>query len=68
MANQPETRKSSGMRGLDTVLVVAGVIGAVLVGLWVFHAIVGLVLWAFKIAILVVIVLVLVRLVTRNRD
>jgi fatty acid desaturase len=68
MANKPDTTKSSAMRTVDTVLVVAGVIAAVMVGLWAFHAIVGLVLWFFKIAILAVIVIVLVRLVTRHRD
>jgi hypothetical protein len=55
------------MRALDTVLIVAGVIAAVMVGLWVFHAIVGLVLWGFKIAIVLVIVAVLVRFLTRSR-
>jgi fatty acid desaturase len=67
MANQPDATKSSAMRTVDTVLVVAGVIAAVMVGLWVFHAIVGLVLWFFKIAILAIIVIVLVRLVARRR-
>jgi hypothetical protein len=56
------------MRAFDTVLVVAGVIAAVMVGLWAFHAIVGLVLWVFKIAILAVIVIVVVRLLTRSRS
>jgi hypothetical protein len=55
------------MRTVDTVLVIAGVIAAVLVGLWVFHAIVGIVLWFFKIAILAIVVIVLVRLVARRR-
>jgi hypothetical protein len=68
MANHPETRKSGGMRTVDSVLTIAGVIAAVLIGLWAFHAIVGLVLWGFKIAILVVIVLVVVRLLTRSRN
>jgi fatty acid desaturase len=67
MANKPDTTKSSAMRTFDTVLVVAGVIAAVFVGLWVFHAIFGLVLWFFKIAILTVIVIVIVRLVARRR-
>jgi fatty acid desaturase len=67
MANKPETTKSSAMRTFDTVLVIAGVIAAVFVGLWVFHAIFGLVLWFFKIAILAVIVIVIVRLVARRR-
>jgi hypothetical protein len=67
MANKPESTKSSAMRTFDTVLVIAGVIAAVFVGLWVFHAIFGLVLWFFKIAILAVIVIVIVRLVARRR-
>jgi fatty acid desaturase len=67
MANQPDTTKGSGMKTVDTVLVVAGVIAAVMVGLWAFHAIVGIVGWFFKIAILAVIVIFLVRLFTRSR-
>ena len=67
MANLPETRKSSTMKTVDTVLVIAGVIAAIMVGLWVFDAIVGAVLWVFKIAILLFVVFVLVRLFTRNR-
>ena len=67
MANKPDTRKSSAMRTIDTVLVVAGVIAAVMIGLWLFGTIVGFVLWFFKIAILAIIVVVLVRLFTRRR-
>ena len=67
MASQPET-KSGAMRAFDTVLVVAGVIAAVMIGLWVFHAIVGLVLWGFKIAIIVVVVALIVRFLTRSRN
>jgi fatty acid desaturase len=67
MANTPDTNKSSAMRAFDTVLVVAGILAAVMVGLWAFHAIVGIVLWVFKIAILAVIVIFLVRLLTRSR-
>jgi hypothetical protein len=68
MANLPDTRRGGAMRTLDTVLVVGGVIAVVMVGLWLFHAIVGLVLWGFKIAIIVVVVAVLVRLLTRSRN
>jgi fatty acid desaturase len=67
MANVPETHKSSAMRLFDTALVVAGVIVAAMIALWALHAIVGLVLWVFKIAILAVIVIALVRLVTHRR-
>jgi hypothetical protein len=58
-----EHRRSGGLRMLDTVLVTAGVVGGVLVVLWLVHAVVGLLLFAFKVAILVVVVAVLVRLV-----
>jgi fatty acid desaturase len=67
MAKVPETRKSSTMRTVDTVLVIAGVVAAIMIGLWIFSAIVGAVLWFFKIAILVIVVIALVRLFTRNR-
>lgn len=67
MANLPETRKSSTMRTVDTVLVVAGVIAAIMIGLWVFDAIVGVVLWVFKLAILAIVVMVVIRLFTRKR-
>ena len=58
-----ERRKSGGLRTLDTVLVGAGVIGGVLVVLWLVHAVLGLALFAFKIAVLVVVVALAVRLV-----
>lgn len=67
MANLPETRKSGAMRVFDTALIVAGVVVAAMIALWALHAIVGLVLGVFKIAILVVIVVALVRLVTHRR-
>ena len=57
-----ETRKS-GLSVLDTALVVAAVVGGIFVVLWVAHAVIGLVLFAFKVAILVVIVAVIVRIV-----
>jgi fatty acid desaturase len=62
--------KGSGMSLLDTGLVVAAVVGAVLVVLWLLHAVVGLILFGFKVAVLVVVVAVIVRLVhifSRNR-
>lgn len=58
-----ERKRSGGMRTLDTLLVTAGVVGGVLVVLWLVHAVVGLLLFAFKVAILVVVVAVIVRLV-----
>lgn len=51
------------MRTLDTILVTAGVVGGVLVVLWAVHAVVGLALFVFKVAILVVVVALVVRLV-----
>jgi hypothetical protein len=55
--------KGSGLSLLDTALVVAAVIGGIFIALWIFHAVIGLALFAFKIAILVVIVAVIVRVV-----
>jgi hypothetical protein len=66
-----ETKKGSGMSLLDTALVVAAVVGGILVVLWLAHAVVGLILFAIKIAILVVVVAVIVRVVhlfTRSGD
>jgi len=51
------------MRTLDTLLVTAGVVGGVLVVLWLVHAVVGLALFVFKVAIIVVVVALVVRLV-----
>ena len=55
--------KRSGLSLLDTALVVAAVVGGIFVVLWLAHAVLGLVLFAFKIAILVVVVAVIVRIV-----
>jgi fatty acid desaturase len=63
--------KGSGLSLLDTVLVVAAVVVGIFVVLWLAHAVLGLVLFLFKIAILVVVIAVIVRVVhlfTRNRD
>ncbi|MHB8329893.1 MAG: hypothetical protein ACYDD6_09785 [Acidimicrobiales bacterium] len=57
--------KGRGLSTLDGVLVVAGVVGGILVVLWLLHAVVGLILFAFKVAVLVVVVAVIVRLVHR---
>jgi hypothetical protein len=61
--NDVEKKKGSGFGVLDTVLVAAAVIGGVLVVLWALKAVAGLILFAFKLAILVVIVLVVIRIV-----
>ena len=58
-----EKKKGSGIGVLDAVLVAAAVIVGVLVLLWAVKAVAGLVLFAFKLAILVVVVLVIIRLV-----
>lgn len=66
-----EKKKGSGMGVLDTVLVAAAVIGGVLVVLWAVKAVAGLILFAFKLAIVVVVVLVVIRIVhalTRHGD
>ncbi|HLN42795.1 MAG TPA: hypothetical protein VK215_10100 [Acidimicrobiales bacterium] len=55
--------KGSGLSVLDTALVVAAVIGGIFVVLWLAHAVLGLVLFAFKVVILVVVVAVIVRIV-----
>jgi len=55
--------KGSKLSLLDTALVAAAVVGGVLVLLWLVHAVVGLVLFLFKLAIVIVVVAVIVRLV-----
>jgi hypothetical protein len=63
--------KGSGLSVLVTALVVAAVVGGILVVLWLAHAVVGLILFAFKVAILAVVVFAVVRLLhlfTRTRD
>lgn len=63
MAESMEPRRAGGLSTVDKLLVTAGVVGGILVILWVARAVVGLVLLAFKIAILAVVVLAVVRLV-----
>lgn len=58
-----ERKKGSRIGVLDTVLVTAGVVGAVLVVLWALKVVAGLILFAFKLAVLVVVVLVIIRIV-----
>jgi hypothetical protein len=63
--------KGSGLSVLDTALVAAAVVGGIFVVLWIAHAVLGLALFAFKIAILVVLVAVVVRIAhvfTRHGD
>jgi hypothetical protein len=66
-----EKKSGSGIGVLDTVLVAAAVVGGVLVLLWALRVVAGLILFAFKLAILVVVVLVIIRVVhvfTRHGD
>lgn len=63
MASTMEPRKSGGLRLLDTALVAAAVVGGVLVALWLFRVVLGLVRFAFEIAVLVIVVAVAIRLV-----
>lgn len=63
MPGSIEKRRSGGMSTLDTALVVAGIVGGIFVVLWAVRAVVGLALFAFKLAILVVVVALVVRLV-----
>jgi hypothetical protein len=69
--NDVEKKRGSGVGVLDAVLVTAAVVGGVLVLLWVLKAVAGVILFAFKLAVLVVIVAVIIRIVhlfsRRNR-
>ena len=70
MAGSIEKKGGGGLSTLDTALVVAGVVGGIFVILWVVHAVLGLVLLAFKVVVLVVVVALAFRLfhlVTRGR-
>jgi hypothetical protein len=65
-----ERKRSGGLKTLDRALMVAGVVGGVLVVLWVFASLAHLVVDVFKVAILVIVIAVIVRLVhvmTRGR-
>ncbi len=55
--------KGSKLKVLDTVLVSGAVVAGVLIALWIFHAVLGLALFLFKIVVLVILVAVVVRLV-----
>lgn len=71
MARSIERRRGGAISTLDKALVAAGVVGGILVILWAVHAVLGLALFAFKVAVLVVVVALAVRLVhvfTRGRS
>ncbi len=61
--NEVEKKRGSGVGVLDAVLVTAAVVGGVLVVLWVLKAVAGVILFAFKLAVLVVVVAVIIRIV-----
>lgn len=63
MADSIERRRGGAMSTLDKVLVGAGVVGGVLVVLWIVSAVAHVVLFVIKIAILVIVVALIVRLV-----
>jgi hypothetical protein len=63
MAESIEKRGGGRLSTLDKALVGAGVIGGVLVVLWLISAVAHVVLFVFKIAILVIVVALIVRLV-----
>ena len=59
-----EKRQGGGaVSTFDKGLVVAAVVGAVLIGLWALHAVVGMILLGLKIVVLVVVVALIVRIV-----
>ena len=60
--NDVEKKKGSGVGVLDAVLITAAVVGGVLVLLWVLKAVAGLILFAFKLVVIVVVVAVIIRL------
>jgi hypothetical protein len=60
--NDLEKKKGSGVGVLDAVLITAAVVGGVLVLLWVLKAVAGLILFAFKLVVIVVVVAVIIRL------
>jgi uncharacterized membrane protein len=58
-----EPERKGALSTLDKGLVVAGIVGGIFVVLWVARAVVGLALFAFKVAVLVVVVALAIRLV-----
>ncbi len=61
--SEVEKKRGSGVGVLDAVLVTAAVVGGVLVLLWALKVVAGLILFAFKLAIIVVVVAVIIRIV-----
>jgi hypothetical protein len=66
-----EPSKGSKLSVVDTVLIAGVVVGGILVALWIFRAVVGVALFAFKFIVLVIVVAVIVRVVhlfSRHKD
>jgi len=71
MAESIEPRDRGRLSTFDRALMGAGVVGGILVLLWLLHAVFGVLLRIFEVAIFVVVVVVIVRLVhlfTRGRS
>jgi hypothetical protein len=65
-----EPKESKKLSVVDTVLISGAVVGGILVALWIFRAVVGVALFAFKVVVLVIVVAVIIRLVhlfSRNK-
>ncbi len=58
-----ERHRSGGISTMDKALVGVAVVGGVLLVLWLANAVVGALLFGFKIVVLVVVVALIVRLV-----
>ena len=57
-----EGKRGSGVGLLDVALIGAAIVGGIFVVLWIIRAVGGLILFAFKLAILVVVIAGIVRL------
>lgn len=56
-----EKRKGSGLSAIDTVLVVAAVVGGIFVFLWALRIAANLFFFAFKLAVIVLVVIAAIR-------
>lgn len=71
MADLPEQKKKGGLSVLDTALIAGAIVAGIFIVLWAARAVLGVALFFFKIAIVVVVVAVIVRLVhmfSRHKD
>ncbi|HXW33623.1 MAG TPA: hypothetical protein VEJ87_03525 [Acidimicrobiales bacterium] len=62
MSDLPEEKKKGGHGVLDTVLIAGAVVAGIFIVLWIAKAVLGTALFVFKIAILVVVVALVIRL------